>query len=210
MPERIAAPKLQLVRNESDTQLTLWFTSEGRVELTKTAFRSPLIDATVVAVRGKTSGAFNTHATFQWTSAVQALSTLMLKAVLRERLSLPKDEPLLEGGKGTMAASLDASIYKQNAWLDLFGANIRGDSLSRRILARSNPGRRRCGPVMISLNEKLLPASAVVIMLDNQRIDDEVSISRCLGAIEKQWQAPAVQLSLPLEVELPLSKAQQA
>ncbi len=210
MPAEIKAPQLKLVRNDSETQLTLWFSSEGRVELVKTAFRSPLIDTPIVAVRGKTGGAFNTTATFQWTSAVQALATLMLKAVRRERLNLPKDEPLLEGSKGTMAASLDASIYKQNAWLDLFGANVRGDSLSRRVLARSNPGRRRCGPVMISLNEKLLPASAVVIMLDNQRIDDEVSISRCLGAIEKQWQAPAVQLALPLEEALLAVKVKRA
>lgn len=170
-------------------ELGLWFTTEGKLELIKTTFKSPHLPRDILAVRSKTSGAYSTTATFQWTSAVQALSVLLLKAVHRAKVGERTHEPLLEGGKGSMAASLDASLYKQTAWLsDVFGANANGDALSKRILTRTNPGRRRFGPVMVALNENILPAASIKIYLDNRPIHHADAVLECLRKIEGQWQ----------------------
>lgn len=168
------------------TELSLWFTSDQRIELIKTNFRSPLLHKEVCAVRGKTAGAFATT-TFQWTSAVQALSVLLLRALERVKRGILSKEPLLEGGKRSLASSLDASLYKQTLWLDLFGSNAHGESLSKRILPRTNPGRRRLGPVTISLNERLLPSTAIKVFVDNKPVDDCERLTQCLQAIENQW-----------------------
>lgn len=172
---------------QGNTSLSLWFTSERGLELIKTRFCSPSLSTPVVAVRGKTAGAFSTSATFQWTAAVQALSLLLLRAAVRHETHCSQEEPLLEGGKGSLASSLDASLYKKTAWLDLFGADIRGDSMSKRVLRRTNPGRRRSGPVMISLNEKLLPRHAIEVFLDDQRIKDPGKLNHYAFIIEDSW-----------------------
>ena len=70
------------------TELNLWFAAESQIELIQSNFRSPLLHEEVCAVRGKTSGAYSTQITFQWTSAVQALSALLLKAAARNKLNL--------------------------------------------------------------------------------------------------------------------------
>ena len=182
----------------------LWLTSDRQLELIKTHFHCELLPNTVVAVRGKTAGAFSTEATFQWTSAVQALTILMIKAAMRHELKDDSCEnsiaPLLEGLSGSLASSLDASIYKQTAWLDLFGTTPHGDSLSRRILTRSNPGRRRSGPVMISLNQRLIPTSCIEVYLDDHRVRDPFQLAQFIEKIEQTWIVAREQNSLNKQV----------
>lgn len=175
--------------NQNPTALSLWFSTDRQIELIKTTFNSPSISNEVCAIRGKTAGAFASCATFQWTAAVQALSVLLLKAVVREKSGCRSFQPLLEGGKGTIASSLDAALYKQNSWLELFGSTATGDLLSRRIITRTNPGRKRFGPVMISLNERILPAGAITVYLDDRPIHDLPTLTRCVEAIEYAWQS---------------------
>ena len=173
----------------SDSQITklcLWLTAAPRVELIKTAFCSPAIPDEICAVRGKTAGAFTTSVTFQWTPAVQALSVLLVRAAIQAKAG-SKHSPLLEGDRGSLAASLDAALYKQTAWLDLFGASVNGDPLSRRILVRTNPGLRRLGPVTISLNEKILPRSSIDVFIDNKPATDIPLLERAALCIESQW-----------------------
>lgn len=179
----------ELPQGDEKIQLSLWFTSDRRLELIKTSFKSPTLPEVVVAVRGKTAGAFSTSATFQWTAAVQALSLLLLKAVIRHQSGSNDNEPLLEGGRGSLASSLDASIYKNTSWLDLFGSDVHGDSMSRRVLKRTNPGRRRSGPVMISLNEKVLPKQSILVFLDSKRLFDPAQLAQCANEIETNSQA---------------------
>lgn len=169
------------------TELSLWFASGPQIELIRTNFRSPMLPEPVTAVRGKTSGAYSTEVTFQWTSAVQSLSTLLLKATARQKLRMNMKTPLLEGGKGSMASSLDASLYKQTSWLDMFGSNIRGDSLSKRVFLRTNPGRRRFGPVLISLNERLLPPNAIKVHVDSRLVTDGRVLQQYANSIEDHW-----------------------
>jgi len=174
-------------RLDPNTELSLWFTTEKETQLVRTHFKSPAIPFEVCGVRGKTSGAFTTSATFQWTSAVQALSILLLRAASQYLRNSTSIEPLLEGGKGSLASSLDASIYKQVVWLDLFGITARGDSMSKRIFARTNPGRRRAGPVMIALNEKILPKSSITIFVDNVPTNNPLIIEKLAETIENTW-----------------------
>lgn len=186
-PTQVIEGDFRFESEKNGTQLCLWFTSERELELIKTLFKSPLLSEPVVAVRGKTAGAFSTSATFQWTSAVQALAVLLVKAAARHEMRHTNTEPLLEGGRGSMASSLDASLYKQTAWLDLFGANMHGDCLSRRVLNRTNPGRRRAGPVMLSLNERVLPAASVEIYIDGKRVQSPEELSKLMNVIQKTW-----------------------
>lgn len=188
---RVSSTSLSTVtpcnQSQPRTEFSLWFSSDERLELIKTKFRSPLLHKEVYAVRGKTAGAFATTTTFQWTSAVQALSILLLRAVERIRRGFSSHEPLLEGSQGSAASSLDASLDKQTLWLDLFGSNAHGESLSRRILPRTNPRRKRVGPVMISLNERILPPTAIKVFVDNKPVEDCDKLAECRAAIERQW-----------------------
>ena len=118
---------------------------------------------------------------------MQALSTLLFRAAAWSRRSPYPNEPLLEGGLGSPAASLDAALYKESAWLDLFGHNSRGDQLARRIFARSNPGLRRATLIQISLNERLLPPSAIKIYIGNRLIEDEALLKAHSIKIEEGW-----------------------
>ena len=173
---------------KTKAELDLWFASGEKTELIQTNFRCPLLYKEVCAVRGKTAGAFSTDITFQWTSAVQSICVLLLKASALAKEGKGIDRPIMEGYKGSMAASLDDSLYKQTAWLSLFGANIKGDSLSKRLFPRTNPGRRRFGPVSISLNEKVLKAENINIYMNSQLISNTKTILECVSEIERKWQ----------------------
>ena len=156
--------------SESRPEFSMWFSTGNGIELTKTHFQSPLLNEDVIGIRGKTAGAVSTEATFQWTTAVQALCVLMMRAKATSLRCQRIRGPLLEGSQGTLASSLDAALYKQTAWLDMFGYGSRGDSLSKRVLPRTNPGRRHAGPVLITLNENVLPAASLKLYIDGQLI----------------------------------------
>ena len=170
-----------------NTELSLWFSTRDRMELTRTSFRSPYIPDEIVAVRGKTGGAYRTSITFQWTCAVQAVCILLLRTVARCKLGHQSAPPLLHGGKGSLAASLDSSISKQTAWQDLFGATAGGEPLIRRIISRSNAGLRRAGPVVLSLNERILPPSAIKGYIDDRLLTNPHEIQERADAIETAW-----------------------
>jgi hypothetical protein len=176
--------------------LSLWFSDCKGLELTRTSFRAPMLQNEICAVRGKTCGAYRTQVTFQWTTAVQALCILLLRAAGRTKLGHQIAGPLLSGGKGSLASALDSSLYKQTIWLDLFGVTPNGDSLSRRILTRTNPGLRHSGPVEIGLNERVLPGSAIKAFLAEKPISRHQELQECADKIEAAWN----RLSSPLTI----------
>jgi hypothetical protein len=53
----------------------------------------------------------------------------------------------------------------------MFGTDDQGNCYLRQLLLRSNSGRRRNGPVRISLNEKLIPPQSIKIYVDNVLIN---------------------------------------
>lgn len=94
------------------------FVDGGVCELHETAFFEEGSGLTYRTVRGRTSGAFQGFGTFQWSFAVQAMTLLMLRAKLRHLETGDSTPfPLLIGGKGSAAASLDMSIGAHTVWL---------------------------------------------------------------------------------------------
>lgn len=209
---RVERPLSSCAASPLDTttgpQFTVWLVSKPRLELIKTSFRSPTVPDEIHAVRGKTPRAHSAAVTFQWTAAVQAFTVFILRAAALGHRGANAHEPIVEGGQYSIASSIDYALYKENAWLDLFGGDIRGDALSKRIIVRTNPGRRRPGPVTISLNERMLPKSAISVVIDDKYIQDPTMVEKCADVLETRWRTEraveAPQSAYTLENQLQL------
>jgi hypothetical protein len=120
------------------------------------------------SIRGKSGGAYRSAGSFQWTAAVKGL------ALLVARTCEGTVEPVLRGGAGSLAASLDYAISKQPMWLtEIFGCDQNGICLVRRMMLRTNPERKRPGPTVLSINERFLPQSCISIFSDGVRCSRE-------------------------------------
>lgn len=143
-------------------------------ELTEVIFQEGETSAARASVRGKTGGVFRTAGSFQWTSAVKALALVMVKT------SFQPLNGTIKGDTGSLAASLDYAISKQPLWLgEMFGSDKHGICLVRRIILRTNPERKRPGPVTLGVNQTYLPVDAVRIFLDGRLCGPE--------QLEKLW-----------------------
>jgi hypothetical protein len=77
---------------------------------------------------------------------------------------LDEGRTVLAGARGSSIASLDYAISKQPCWLtDMFGTDSFGISLVRRLILRTNPERKRPGPVFLSLNTRYLDPSMIEV-----------------------------------------------
>lgn len=138
----------------------------AQFQLIETTFQHELLPQPLHCIRGKIAGAYAEAGTFQWTRAVKALVLVMVRAYLYEQhlwrdgaLSggLDRAKSDLYGYRGSLAASLDASISKSPCWLaEMFGTDARGLCLVERLLSRSNSGLRRPGPIAVSLNRRFI------------------------------------------------------
>lgn len=150
----------------------LHFAGSLDVQLIETRFSDLSLDIERVAVRGKTGGAVRNAGSFQWTSAVRALCVLMLKAAISKNRDVPESELILLGGQGSLAASLDFAISKQPAWLtDMFGTDSGGIAHVRRFVLRSNPERKRPGPVVLRFNQVALEMTEFKIFREGRLVD---------------------------------------
>lgn len=164
--------------------LSLHFLGSDTPELVETSLVHPLVRTPFRCVRGKGVGAYANCSTFQWTKGVQALCLLVLRAKTQETLS----EPHLSGEATSLAASLDYAIDKQPSWLsDMLGWDSKGNPLAKRIIRRSNPGRKRNGPVALSLSQNFVESASINIFLDGTLVVDLKLITelcRKLGKLE--------------------------
>lgn len=132
-------------------------------ELIEVVFQENPSNEPRVCVRGKTAGPNRSAGSFQWTSAVKALSLLAVKTAL-----MP-DNAILRGDGHSLAASLDYAISKQPMWLsEMFGWDTKGVSLTRRLILRTNPERKRPGPVTLGINQVYLSPSAITILINGR------------------------------------------
>jgi hypothetical protein len=69
----------------------------------------------------------------------------------------------------------------------MFGASVKGEPMARRIFKRSNAGLRHAGPVVLSLNENVLPRSAIKLHLDDRLLTDPHEILQHCKDIESRW-----------------------
>jgi hypothetical protein len=137
-------------------------------ELVETRFFDGTAAGPRVTVRGKTGGAFRSAGSFQWTSAVKALSLLMLKTASSD------EQQVLRGEGNSLASSLDYAISKQPQWLaEMFGCDHLGICFIRRCILRTNPERKRPGPVTLAMNLSYLPAASIEINIDGHRASKE-------------------------------------
>lgn len=172
-------------------------------QLAKTTFRHPLLGREIKAVRGKTSGAYSDSGSFQWTKAVRAISVLSVKSKLFERVdcTLPA---LIEGEQASLASSLDYAMDKQPVWLiDMFGADASGRSISKRLFNRTNPGRKRFGPTVISWNTNFIPRNAIKVFLDGEElrhISELKNLERVLLSEDEDFFAPPMIREIPVFV----------
>ena len=168
------------------SELSLLFSGS---ELVGAAFWNPFVGKRLISVRGRAPGALQADGTFCWTAGVQALSVLLLKHSLarKEPDATGPHSPLLSGGRGSRAASLDFAISKQSLWLqDFFGVDKAGRMYARRIILRSNPERKLPGPVVLGINGRILPAEKIVVYRDERELKTDSEVRNLLGMLDRE------------------------
>lgn len=165
-------------------KLAFWFTTEAVPTLEKTLFCHTALEAEARAVRGKTAGAYQGFNTFQWTPAVQSMAVLILRTSALAQ-GPGGAEAILEGHKDSLASSLDYSIGKAPCWiLDVFGVDKAGNPLAKRLFRRTNPERKRKGPVAVAINEQMLSRTDINIFIDGRAARDPELLKRMADEIE--------------------------
>lgn len=169
--------------------LRLWFVNKEQPQLEKVCFSHPLLSREQDSYRGKNSGAYSSSYSFQWSSAVRALSLLFLLNVSWRRRCSGADmesAPLLIGAESSAASSLDYALGKLPLWLlDMFGVDSHGNPLARRLLRRSNPERRRGGECAVGINFSMLSAENIFVYLDGKSVDDDAEIGDLVNGVKK-------------------------
>jgi hypothetical protein len=147
--------------------LTLYI-SDSSMELQRVLFQAPLGAEPRVSVRGKTQGAYRGAGTFQWTPAVKALLELAELTCAWLQSGCQGDQPRISGGRGSGALSLDYAIGRAAEWVvDMFGAELSGAPVARRVFARTNSELKRPGPVTIAFNLQFLAANSIRIVCES-------------------------------------------
>jgi hypothetical protein len=172
-------------------KLALWFISNRELlTLDKTLFSHPALSQELRAIRGKTAGAYSGFNSFQWTPAVQAMSVLLLRTAALHSLEAGAGSALLEGYEDSPASSLDYSIAKAPNWLlDIFGLDKAGNPLAKRLFLRTNPERKRKGPVAVALNEKMLSRADITVYLDGRAVTSAQVLNDAAEQIEQSLSA---------------------
>ena len=172
------------------TQIHLALYKGDSIELDEIEFLHPSQKESILSVRGKSSLGRHAEASFQWTSAIQALTVLLLKYASGERRFT------LIGGTGSPAASVDFAISRQPRWItEVFGVDKQGVSLLRRFITRSNSNMKRPGPVAISITNSPLSEVAITVSVNGKDVLVPSEISNLAEALAQNlWGAlPATQ-----------------
>ena len=173
----------------------LSFVGNRNPELFETSFAHPAIIEVKTVIRGKSGGAFSHCGSFQWTRAVKALCNLVLRAVYHHRKGDSPVLPILVGDTQSLAASLDYAIDKHPIWLiDMFGLDGAGNPTVRRMLRRTNPGRKRPGPTAIGLNMNFLPIEGIEISWKGRTLKSADEILELLDAIAWEDASESVEM----------------
>ena len=168
-----------------ENTLTLRFEGTKRLELVSSEFFSSATKETLMAIRGKSSGAYIRYGCFQWTSGVRAVCAAFIRFALSERND--RVDFCLIGAKGSLAASLDYAISKGPAWLgEMFGSTSGGAPYAKRLFRVSNPNRKRPGPVALSVNRNLIATDGLKLIWNGREVSEIGELHTMLTAIEDQ------------------------
>ena len=153
-------------------------------QLTRTIFRRES-GQVMTTVRGKTAGALRGAGSFQWTSAVRALSALLVRGALSSVEGLPTTTVALAGLGGSLASTLDYALRKQPLWTnEMCGVDHFSQAFLRRIFLRTNPERKYPGPVIVTINDRVLPLSHIQIWWNGRRVVETEHYRELLSKIE--------------------------
>lgn len=124
------------------------------------------------SVRGKTAGAHGEFFTFQWTTAVKSLALLALRAAV-----LGIQRASISGEEKSVASALDYALSKPPEWLEeMFGSDSRGEGRAKRLFRRSNPERKRPGPVTISFNPNQFQEGGIEISIGQRKLSNPLEL----------------------------------
>ncbi len=146
--------------------------SESELSLFSTEFFHPAIGESRRAIRGRTSGPFQSFGSYPWSAAVQALTLLCMRTKC--------GVATIQGGPGSLALSLDYAIAKGPAWLiDIFGSDVAGRPFASRLFKKTNTQLKNPGPVVLAFNERALDSTQILVTLNGT----EISLPHELAAL---------------------------
>jgi hypothetical protein len=151
-------------------ELTLWFQKSPTCELLQARFARSTETARV-SYRGKSLAFQRDAGLFQWSAAVKAFALLAVGTRLAASGGHREKFGVLEGERGSLAATLDYAIAKPTSWIvDLFGREASGKSYARIVFKRENSEQKRAGPVRVSLSSQLDSSEKLRIYLDGVEV----------------------------------------
>ena len=163
------------------SRLILWFSAGPTLCLEKTLFRHPAFDGEAYAIRAKIHNGPSAAAAFHWSPAVRAMAILMLRTA-----ALGNERACLIGPLHSPAAALDSAISKTPRWLQcVFGRDRGGSIIARRLFPRSNPERKRPGPVAVTVNHRMLEPAGISILINGVQISDAEQLLASAASIER-------------------------
>jgi hypothetical protein len=161
--------------------LKLYFVGSEEPALFQTEFVYGLSKA--ICVRGKTGGAFTGRGSFHWSSAVRGMCLLAIKTCMASHGY--DEDPVIFGEQGSLAASLDYALSKETVWLvEIFGTNDEESPNFRRLFKRTNSGRKRLGPVAVSLSKSLQEKGAIEVILNGSALTAEEEFRGLLSTLQ--------------------------
>lgn len=154
-------------------KLRCWFHSWEQLELDKIECMHPLIGSRILARGRQHLPSEYINGSLPWTSAVKALAILLVRtAASNEDTQDFKEGAKLSSDTTQAARSLDYALSKKPAWLqDLFSVDAAGSSLAARFFIRQNSESKRPGPVIISLNDRMISGEDIEIYVKEKKID---------------------------------------
>jgi hypothetical protein len=162
--------------------IVLHFSRNSTVELIRSEFSDASRQYNKVCLRGKGTDTLGTGS-FQWTSGVRAVCAVFLRCAISD-----KDDRFgycLQGGRGSLASSLDYALSKSPTWLiEMFGTGAHGAPYARRLFRISNPNRKRPGPVVISVNTNVVQTHCIQVVVDGSFVTDRNHLRSLLEQIE--------------------------
>jgi hypothetical protein len=160
--------------SKTENRLELYFSNPLSPELYRTLFIPPYQTQPIVGLRGTTL--HSTCLPFIWGPASQAISLLLVSAVVRRLSDAPRSLPLLEGPSLSPAGAIARLLTKRTtSWLhDLFGSDVTGRSLLHRMIVLGNARGRQQGPITATLNENYLSSLNISILIDGEDISQDL------------------------------------
>ena len=139
------------------TQIDLYFRScaDSQPALVEVAFRRSNEAPILRTVRGKFCYIIPAGGSFQWTRAVKALTVLLLRTVIHGTGAVIQGE-----------------------------ADSQGRAFARRLFYRTNPERKRSGPVIINLNPAIVTAPRINVHIDGNLIPASTRLEGILNQFE--------------------------